>query len=97
MTKRIHIEITSSPFTILTEEIYKVLEVSSDREFIVIGRDNLPNIHDVKNNLEYSWSRFNEFEFDGNLIIDEELGYYEFTFVNGDEWVKYIVYFEDID
>ena len=97
MTKRIHIEITSSPFTILTEEIYKVLEVSSDREFIVIGRDNLPNIHDVKNNLEYGWSRFNEFEFDNNPIIDEELGYYEFTFIKGDEWLKYTEYLEYIN
>ena len=96
MTKKIHIEITSSPFSILTEEIYKVLDVSSDGEFFEIGRDNTPNIHDIKENLEYGWSRFNEFEFDGNPIIDEELGYYEFTFVNGDEWVKYTEYFEDI-
>ena len=93
--KRIHIEITSSPFSILTEEIYKVLEVSSDGEFTVIGRDNAPNINDVKRNLEYGWSRFKEFEFNNFPIIDEELGYYEFTFVNEDEWVKYTVYLEN--
>lgn len=93
MTKQIHIEIKSSPFTILTDEIYKVLEFSLNGEC----RDKLPTIQSVKDNLKCGWSRFNEFEFDGNPIIDEELGYYEFTFVNGDEWVKYIEYFEDID
>ena len=36
MTKQIHIEITSSPLSILTEEIYKVLDVSSNGEFIEI-------------------------------------------------------------
>ena len=97
MTKKINIDITSSPLSILTEEIYKVLDVSSNGEFIEIGRDNSPNIHDVKTNLEYGWSRFNEFEFDNNPIIDEELGFYEFTFIKGDEWLKYTEYLEDIN
>lgn len=94
IVKRIHIEITSTPFSILRDEIYKVLDCSSDGKEHVLGRDNAPNIHDVKMNLEDGWARFNEFEL-GDVIEDEELGYYEYTFVNGDEWVKYIEYLED--